>query len=437
MKIQTFPFKIKIAKDLPSKIGVYIFFSGEKIIYVGKSINIKARIASHIENAKTDQKEFSIVDGADKIGYYETDSEFKALVLESRLIQQNKPQYNSRWRDDKSYLYIKITVKEEYPKLFSVRRENDAKSKYFGPFSSSREVNDILKEVRRVFPFCTQKNIGKRPCFYSKIGLCNPCPNEIISIPDPQLKSQLKRFYRKRIRQVIDILSGNTDKAMNALYEQLTELSKQQNYEEAIILRNRIKRFERLITQQLFHIDVMDEYNVSEKSMNEIVRILSVYFPELKKAQRIECIDMSNLMIKNATASLVVATNGLIDKSQYRKFKIRNPKAKSDMMMLSEVLKRRLRNPWPRPDLIVVDGGKPQVRSAKAALQSLSETIPLIGLAKNPDRIVLGIPNLPTIRPSIHNVGFSLLRQLRDESHRFAKKFHVQLRNKSFIKDRL
>lgn len=132
------PISKETIHTVPTSMGIYIFKSGPKITYIGKSINLRSRLISHYENARIDAKEAAIIRNSDSIEYIITDSEFKALLLESQLIQQYRPQYNSRWRDDKSYLYIKITAKDEYPKIFLTRKEHDGKSKYFGPFPSGR-----------------------------------------------------------------------------------------------------------------------------------------------------------------------------------------------------------------------------------------------------------------------------------------------------------
>ncbi len=143
-----------------------------------------------------------------------------------------------------------------------------------------------------------------------------------------------------------------------------------------------------------------------------------------------ECYDISNLSQKEATASMVVFTDGLADKSQYRKFRIKDKKLQSDFDMLEEVIKRRFNNDWDRPDLLVVDGGRPQVRRVSQVLRELHITIPLIGIAKHPDRLVISVENLPIVRPPVHSLGFGMVRAIRDESHRFAKKYHLLLRNK-------
>lgn len=423
--------KAAINAAVPPSCGVYFFKKGAETIYIGKSVNLKARLLSHIENSKLDNKEAAIISNSDTIEYVIAESEFKALLLESDLIRKFKPKYNARWRDDKSYLYIKITIKDDYPKIFAVRREFDEKSRYFGPFPSMYSIEEILKEIRKIFPFCTQKQLSKRPCFYSKIKLCRPCPNEIEQTVDPEEKARLKRQYRNNIRQIIKIFEGKTDIVLNGLYKELKQLTNDQRYEEALILRNKIYRFEHLIHDRIFSSsNITREYNQSGERTENLVTILRHFFPDLKQIHRMECYDISNLSQKEATASMVVFTDGLADKSQYRKFRIKDKKLQSDFDMLEEVIKRRFNNDWDRPDLLVVDGGRPQVRRVSQVLRELHITIPLIGIAKHPDRLVISVENLPIVRPPVHSLGFGMVRAIRDESHRFAKKYHLLLRNK-------
>lgn len=421
----------ELLAKLPASNGVYRFTKGREILYVGKSVNIKARVISHIENAKLNNKEAAIVNNSNAVEYFVTDNEFLALILESQLIREIKPPYNVRWRDDKSYLYIKITVKDEYPGVFLSRREDDKKSRYFGPFPSVRTAQDIVKSIRRVFPFCTQKKRGKRPCFYSKIGLCNPCPNDIAKIEDPIDKDLLTKVYKKNIRQVIRVLEGKSDKIISELYKELKDLSESQQYEEAISLRDKVLRLEKFLHGR--RLDKRDEevFNQSEEGMKTLQSMLARYYPEIKLPQRIECFDISNTSMKDGTASMVVMTDGMINKKEYRKFKIKDETLESDFDMMKEVIGRRIRHKsWPDADLLVVDGGKPQVRIIQKVFAELDYHVPLIGIAKNPDRLVIGKDDMTTIRPPLRHPGFSLIRTLRDESHRFAKKYHTFLRNK-------
>ncbi len=130
---------------------------------------------------------------------------------------------------------------------------------------------------------------------------------------------------------------------------------------------------------------------------------------------------------------MVVLTAGAVDKSQYRKFKVKNPSLVGDTLIMKEILRRRFKNAWPKPDLIVVDGGKPQVRAVRQTLKELKVTIPVVGIAKAPDRLVIGTADLPTRRLSPTHPGFNLIRLIRDESHRFSRRYHLLLRGKEFL----
>lgn len=416
-----------IIKDLPNTIGIYLFKKEGTINYIGKSVNIKARVTSHLENAKLDNKERLIIENSDRVDTISTESEFKALILEAKLIREFQPKYNSIWKDDKSPLYIKITIKEEFPKISMVRRpsgkEKDVKSLYFGPFSSTRIIETIINDIRHIIPFCTQKKISKKACFYSKIGLCNPCPNEI--------KDDLgKKIYRKNINQVVSILRGNVKTIIQDLHHQLNELSKNKKYEEAIIIRNKILRFDRLM-------DLKSDDNYfavsSEKKLEELKLILAKYFPGIQKLNRIETYDISNLGLKQAVASMVVMKHNQIDKKEYRRFKIKTSGLRSDFERINEVIRRRLNQSWPIPDLMVIDGGKPQLKVVRNIFSENNLKIPLIGIAKNPDRIIVGVDDYPNLFLKNDSPALNVIRLLRDESHRFARKYHLFLRSKDFL----
>lgn len=416
---------------IPALIGVYLFKNKRKVLYVGKAVNLKARLLSHLENAKVDRKEKLIIESSDTVEYFITDSDFKALILEAEFIKLYHPKYNVRWKDDKSYLYIKVGTRDDYPKIQIVRKEKDPKSVLFGPFPSVRSVQEILRQIRKIFPFCSQSKIGRQACFYSKIGLCYPCPNFIETLTDKKEKDQLKREYRGNIRNIVKILRGDLRSIEKKLQSELNHLVLEEKYEEAIKVRNRFFQFRKLINQQLFNTRDFADFNLSGESLKDLSQILQNYLPDLPSLNRIECYDISNLSQKEATGSMVVLSKGGADKSQYRKFKIKNATIFSDFEMLEEVVKRRFKNKWPDPDLIVVDGGKPQVRVMLKTLIDLNKEVYVIGIAKGPDRLVIGKQNLPTIRPNLNRPGFNLVRFIRDESHRFAHKYHLYLRTKN------
>ena len=418
-------------KSLPSSTGVYIFKKNSEYIYIGKSNNIKARILSHLENAKEIPKEKYIFKNSNSLKYFSVDSEFNALILEASLIQKYHPKYNVIWKDGKSYLYIKVAVQDKYPKLFPVRKEVDTNSLYFGPFSSAKDVDLLLRLLRKIYPFCTQKKISPKACFYSKIGLCNPCPNLIDKLKDPIAKKVQIKQYKKNINSIIKILRGNIFPISKNMYTQLKKLTENQEYESAIKVRSSIKNLEFLIHYRRFTQEPYQEGKYS--NITQLYNIINPYLSGLKRLNRIECFDVSNLSQQFATASMVVAINGMPDKSQYRKFKIKKPESISDFEMLKEAVDRRLKQKWPFPDLIILDGGRPQVKIIKEALELIQNNIPVIGIAKNPDRLIMGNSSLTAFKPALYHDGFNLVRLLRDESHRFARKYHLYLRERKII----
>lgn len=409
--------------ELPSTAGIYLFKKGKTYLYIGKSINIKARVLSHVENSSQDPKENAIISQSDSIETQITDSEFKALLLESELIQIYHPKYNVIWRDGKSYLYIKIT-EEKYPKIYPVRKEDDKKSLYFGPFSSTHDVESLLRTIRRIIPFCSQKKITKRACFYHKIGLCDPCPNDIGS---------RGAEYRRNIRRIVSLLLGKTDLLLKSMNRDLKRAIKDEKYEEGMKIRNRIQTLQYLIQNRSFERYGEHDFNNSEESLQALFSLITPYFHNLSHLKRIECYDISNLSQKQGTGSMVVLTNGLIDKNHYRRFKIKNEKIQSDFDMLDEVITRRFRNKWEHPSLIIVDGGRPQVRRVMQVLEKLDINISILGIAKGPDRFILGVKGMPTINPRTNNLGYRLVQLIRDESHRFARKYHLFLRDREMI----
>ncbi len=420
-------------EKLPATNGVYIFKKEGEYLYVGRSVNIKARVKSHLQNAKIDPKEAALINASDKIDYLVTDSQFKALLLEAELIREHQPKYNVIWKDDKSFLYIKITLGDEFPKVFLSRKKNDdIKTLYFGPFPSVKTTFQILREIRKIIPFCMDKKLKGGPCFYAKIGQCMPCPGAIIKEENGRKRRTLKRIYRQNIFKLLRLLSGKTHLIINDFSRQLKQKIREKKFEEAMILRDKINQLQYL-EKISFVESCSSQQNQSELALESLSSFLSPYLDNLKKLNRIECYDVSNLAGENATASMVVLTNGLIDKAQYRRFRIKNLKSKNDLLMLKEVFKRRFtrKNEYPNPDLVIVDGGRPQVKLLREVLKKMKLNIPLIGIAKNPDRLILGKEKLITIKPPNNHLGFNLIKSIRDESHRFAHNYHLLLRKKA------
>lgn len=428
-------------KSFPSACGVYIFWENKTPIYIGKAINIKARLLSHFANAQADAKEAAILEKADTISILQTDSEFNALILEAQLIQKHLPKYNTIWKDNKSYLYIKITIKDTYPKILITRKERDGASLYFGPFSGTKVARNLIYQIRRSIPFCTHEKLSSRVCFESKIKLCNPCPNYLNQIKDinPELYKSLYKEYKTNIRKVINVLKGKSTIVISELEKEMKLKTKDGEYEQAMELRDKINDLTNLLNHHSFS-QFSIEYllaNTHQQQLDSINQFMKKYFNEADQNEigRFECYDISNLMGTNPTASMVVFNEGKPDKKNYRKFKIKTVKGISDFAMMNEVLQRRFRHKeWDQPRVLIMDGGKPQVRVGLKVKNLLNIKTPLIGIAKHPDRIIIGNESLQTVYFDSDNSLFQMIQHLRDESHRFAKKYHTYLRTTKMFK---
>lgn len=420
----------------PSQYGVYIFYKNSIPIYVGKAINIKARLLSHLTNSRFDEKERLIMSEANQIKTIVLNSDFSAILKEAELIKTYNPKYNLALKDDKSLLYIGITIKEKYPKIFLARgrdARHDNRSLFFGPFKSRLVASEILRDIRRIIPFCTQRRLSRRACFYSKIGQCDPCPNIISTHFD---KESFKK-YQTNIRRVIKIMHGQTELVSKLMRAEMEKYVRAEKYEEALKIRNKIYHLDGLGSLKHYS-EYESKKPLSPKKLNmQLSNLINKYFGPpaiLKKTNiRVECFDVSNLFGRQATASMTVFVDGVPVTGQYRRFKIKTIKKISDVDMLKEVINRRLRQNWTPPALIVIDGGRPQVAAARKALEVAAVNIPLIGIAKKPDRIIIKDSLLTKTEISQNKDFFTLICAIRDESHRFAKKYHLSLRKKKLM----
>lgn len=432
--MKTFFFQKNALSDIPSETGVYFFLKKNTPLYIGKAVNLRARIASHIRNSELDQKEKLIINQTDKIKIIIMPSEFNALLYEAQCIKQYEPKYNIILKDGKTSLYIKITQSETYPKIFPVRYENDHKSQYLGPFHSHHVVQKLLREIRHIIPFCSQKKITSQPCFYSKIGLCAPCPNAISHIDNKEMKKKATSEYKKHIRTISFILKGKSDTVIRSLTRLMNEKSADHTYEEAIQIRDRITFLRKLIAERSFHEDIgMHTIGFPvEKLRDEFAFFMKKHFgpSQTRDIFVTECYDVSHLFGDHATASMVVFHDGQPYKKEYRRFRIKTVRHISDIDMMKEIIARRLkRTEWKLPNLIIVDGGRPQLIAIAQVLKKHNKYIPCIGFAKSPDRVIVSDPP-QTVYLSDNSALLLLFKYIRDESHRFAKKYHTLLRNK-------
>ncbi len=422
----------KILQAIPSSFGVYFFQDeNENILYIGKAVSLKSRLASYFRGVHENRIE-EMLRKAKHIKWQKTDSAIEALIFESHLIRRHKPKYNVRERDDKTFVHIGIS-NEDFPRVVVIRPTAIAKKyqkskikekekqykKIYGPFPSATSAKIALKILRKIFPFRTKcLPFSGRKCFDYHIGLC----------PGVCVGAISKEEYVKNIRNLILFFKGNKKSVLVKLKKEMQQVAKKQEFEKATKIRNQIYSLEH-IRDAAF----MREETFGFASSSKIEK-----FPP-----RVEAYDISHTAGKLATGSMAVFIHGKIDTSQYRQFRIKTVLEINDPQQIREVLHRRFgHTEWPYPDIILVDGGISQWRAAKSVLQLFQIHIPLIALAKGPTR--KGRTLFPRevskegshfwalLTESFPGINISFLEALRDEAHRFAIRYHRKLRRKLF-----
>ncbi len=459
--------KSSVVHSLPESAGIYVFFKDSLPIYVGKAINLKRRVGSYFD-LDLEVKTRKMVSEATHLSFIQVASELEALLLEARLIRKYMPHFNIAAKDDKHPLYIIIT-KEKFPRVITCRKLDALSFKQsYGPFPASGIVSVVLKMIRRIFPYSDHK-LGKRGCLYSHIGLCDPCPSEILKIKNLKLKIQAGQKYKKNIRNIKKIFDGKVNNLQRDLEKTMTNLSKRQMYEEAKIVRDQLERLAYITKPQMptdFYMQNPNLYeDVRQKELIELQKTLTGSDPVIRSLRRVECLDIAHLAGTNPTASMVTFINGEADKTFYRHFKIKKAKGGDDYDSMREVARRRVmhlgeptslklrRSQWGKPDLIIVDGGMGQVKAFTSILYSNEVDIPVVGIAKNPDRLI--IPEMSEkpenseksdksenrkvedsknySRIKLTGPALNLVSRIRNEAHRFARRYHHKLVSRELI----
>jgi len=410
----------KILLKVPRVPGVYIFWDKQgQEIYIGKATNLKSRLSSYF-SGKLFYKTKLMMSEAHRLTFIKTSSEFEALLLEANLVRGAMPKYNVQLKDDKSPIYIVIT-KDKFPRVLTARKTQLSAlgaRQVFGPFPESGSVKKVLKYLRKIFPY-SEHRLGKRPCIYSQIGLCNPCPNGLT------LGSERLR-YLKNITGIVAILSGKISKVSNDLKKRMDGLSKKEKYEEAAELFTKVKALDYLTQSRLDASGYIENPNfagdIRKKELSELRLILSKHMPGIGPIKRIECFDVAHLAGTYPTASMVSFVNGSAEKSLYRHFRITERKKSDDIDNIKSVLERRKRRAdWGKSDLIIIDGGKGQVAAAKEIFGANS---PVVGLTKKYETFIF-FENASFSEIRLPRGGArNLVQRIRDEAHRFARSYH-------------
>lgn len=426
-----------MVSSLPSSPGVYWFLDeNEVVLYVGKATSLRSRVGSYTRIKNHHPRTFNLVTTATKLKYKELSSELEASLVEAQLIKTYQPHYNVDLKDDKSPLYI-IVTKDDFPRVLTARKKQLAtvykdlpKHNIYGPFSSGYSARQIIKIGRRIFKFCnlnpSLKKSGK-PCFYTHIHLCSGACKGQISVED----------YQQMIRSLKLFLSGRKKTLLKNLKKEMEQSSADKAYEKAAKIRDQIQAITYYYDQRRglnFDPDLpVLEDDKSSYLSNRLAQLLHMagLVPQAYPVNRIEAYDISNTSGQLSTASMVVFENGKPATSEYRKFRIKTVEGPNDTAMLKEAITRRLQHPeWPYPDLIVIDGGKGQLRSV---LSVVGNSIPTVSIVKRPDRLLIpqelkGELSYFELKLEEGKPISNLIQSLRDEAHRFAKQYHSKLR---------
>jgi len=431
-------------KDLPKDPGVYFHKSKSgEIIYVGKAAVLRNRVRQYFQASRNrDPKTEALVAEIYDTDWMVVESEIEALFLEAEMIRRYMPRYNILLRDDKAMSYIRIDYDSDYPTVTTTRRPLDDGARYFGPYFSTYGVRQALKLLRRIFPFATRQVVGqKRATLHYHLGL------------DPGLeegKTSLED-YRKNLRKLIAVIEGKRTAIIREVEKDMKRAAKDQRFENAARLRNQLTALQNLGRQVIFSDKEFQDIS-KDHALNELVDLLGLQdFP-----RRIEGYDISHMQGTNVVASMVVFTNGVSDKGEYRKFKTRK-EHNNDFYNMHETITRRLSEKnikaWGKPSLFLIDGGKGQLDAAIRARDEMGQSsLRFIGLAKREEQIVIqkDKSNVALDTATMHKLGgfatetddfilinlphstnvVKLLQRIRDESHRFAVTYHSVLKVK-------
>lgn len=429
--------------ELPLQPGVYFHKDSRgEIIYIGKAAVLRNRVRQYFQNSRTrDPKTEALVAEIEDTDWVCVETELDALFLEAELIRRYMPRYNILLRDDKSMTYVRVSYDSSHPTVTLTRQPLDDGARYLGPYFSAQSVKRALKYLRRIYPFSTHSSaVPKRGCLQFHLGLCPGIENN----PDNLV------IYRENLKKLMQYLKGERVQLVNQAERDMKAAAKAQDFESATKYRNQLQALRGLDKQIVFGDREMLDIS-KDKGLSELTTLLGL--PKIPR--RIEGYDISHMQGTDNVASMVVFNSGMPEKAAYRKFKLRIP-GNDDFAHMNEALTRRLseknRKAWGMPDLILIDGGKGQLQAAINARDALGLAVPMIGLAKREEEIVVHntssnvVLDKQTLAQSKALLAESdvftmlllprnahpvkLLQRIRDESHRFAVSYHSILKTK-------
>jgi excinuclease ABC subunit C len=425
-------------RTFPQTPGVYLMKDAAgRVIYVGKAKNLRARAGSYfLKAAAEDRRTADLVREIRDIDYLEAESEVDALLLESRLVKDVQPRFNSDLKDDKTFPYLQITTHEDYPRVEFTRTPRQKGVRLYGPFTSAGSLRGAIVVLQRIFKFrtCTLDIDADdpqwrwfRPCLLASIDQCTAPCNLRISRED----------YRRDINRLKTFLDGGKKQLLVEMQAEMLEASSRLEFERAARLRDEIRLLQTLDQRGDLEEHVQPEVFLVDpkKGLAGLAKVLGLGSPP----RVIEGVDIAHLAGNETVASLVQFIDGLPFKPGYKRYRIRTVPGIDDFKSIHEVVARRfsrlVREGASLPDIFLVDGGKGQLSAALDALESLGVTPPcIISLAKREEEIFLPGRSEP-LRLSRDSYALRLLEYVRDEAHRFAQHYHHLLRGKRALED--
>jgi excinuclease ABC subunit C len=426
------------AKGLPKSPGVYLFKDGRgRVLYIGKARSLRSRVLSYFNKTPAEAKVPLMLEAASQIEHIEAPSEVDALLLENRLIKDIQPKYNSQLKDGKSYPYVVIERRSDFPRVFIIRGKDVKNVTYYGPFIDATGLRRSFKILQKVFRFrtCTmeisasdKKLRYRRPCLLYNVGYClGPCGARVS-----------REEYRAAIERFRKMLLGKKQVLIRELKNAMRMASASLEFEKAAAFRDEIQALESLEKMARYG-DFVEAETLAidpKKGLGELGKVLG-----MKAAPRtIDGIDIATLAGGESVGSIVRFVDGAPFKAGYRRYKIKTVEGVDDYAMMREVVRRRFKRiekgEEEAPDVMLVDGGKGQLSSVLGVINNFHETPEMVvSLAKREEEIYLSGKKEP-IRLKKSNAALRLLMYVRDESHRFAQHYHHLLRKKSRLPKR-
>jgi excinuclease ABC subunit C len=434
------------ARDLPRTPGVYLMkdLSGT-VLYVGKAGSLRNRVGSYfVPSAELGPRKGPMLDLVEDFDVIECEGEWEALLMESRLIKDIRPRFNELLTDDKTFPYLAVTMRDEFPGVFVTRTPADRQFKgarIFGPFTSVHALREAVQLLQRVFRYrtCTldikaddPANNHFRPCLLHAIGQCTaPCANRIS-----------RGEYRQDMDRFIRFLASKRSAMVRELTREMEDAASKLRFERAAVLRDQIGAIKKLDEREKrvrgAAPDWQPEVTTFAVDPSAGLRTLQRTLGLDNAIRCVEAIDIAHLAGGETVGSKVCFIDGRPFKDGYRRYRVRGA-GNDDYMAIREVVSRRYREAGEGnelyPDVILIDGGLGQLHAALEAFEQLQVRPPMvISLAKKEELIYVQQRQAP-LRLGRENPGLKLAQAMRDEAHRFAQHYHHILRRKRVLDD--